>query len=339
MVIRKYIANHFYGWRYEKGYGIIKKPKINIRELNMYYFNQVIDGWESWAKVFCSVDAFKELARSIFRKEGLSVKEDIRNLTPGTNAVFRADSYVIKIFVPRESGLDTEYDFKAELSVMEHIGKKGIAAPGIVTKGELKDKYLFRYIIMEYIEGKDAGDVLPDYNPAQKKEAVKQLKKLLKNLNQPADDLPIKRDLKMQTIYNSRLNGLNQKLIKDLEDCVNGQDLNSCVLVHGDITGENVLVQSNGEVRLIDFADCTLAPEYYELAPIIFELFKGDKEYVNEFIGEQNKEEFLNQLMNGLALHDFCGNLIKDYLTRLNIPYNQIKDLQELRQIIKNNIL
>ncbi len=305
----------------------------------MYYFNQKINDWESWGKVFCSTDAFRELARAIFKKEGLEIKEDIRNLTPGTNAVFRADGYVIKIFVPKESGLDTEYDFKAELSVMDYISKKGIASPRIITRGEIKDKYLFRYIIMEYIEGKDAGDVLPHYNLARKREAVKQLKELLKCLNQPADNLPIKRDLISQAIHNSRLNGLYRDLIRDLSDCVNGQNLNSCVLVHGDITGENVLVQPDGVIRLIDFADCTLAPEYYELAPIVFELFKGDKEYVNEFIGGQNKEEFLNHLINGLALHDFGGNIIKDYLTRLNIPFDQVKDLQALRKIIKTNIL
>ncbi|WMJ89324.1 aminoglycoside phosphotransferase family protein [Anaerocolumna sp. MB42-C2] len=304
----------------------------------MYYFKQVIDGWESWSEVFNSTEAFRELTRAIFKKEGLNIKEDISILTPGTNAVFKADQYVIKIFVPKESGLDTEYDFIAELSVMEQIGKRGISAPRIISKGEIKDKYLFRYIIMEYIAGADAKDVLPFYDLEQKREVVKQLKATLKNLNQPADNLPIKKDLKRQTIYNSRLEGLTSGLIKDLEENVNGQSLNSCVLVHGDITGENVLVQSDGHIRLIDFADCTLAPEYYELAPIVFELFKGDKDYINEFIGHQNKEVFLNHLINGLALHDFCGNLIKDYLTRLNIPYNQVEDLKTLKQILKENI-
>ena len=304
----------------------------------MYYFKQVIDGWESWSEVFNSTDAFRELASAIFKKEGLIIKEDIRNLTPGTNAVFKAEQYVIKIFVPKESGLDTEYDFIAELSVMDYIGKKGISAPRIISKGEIKDKYLFRYIIMECIEGADAKDVLPFYDLEQKREVVKQLKATLKKLNQPADKLPIKRDLKSQAIHNTRLEGLTSGLIKDLEENVSRQDITSCVLVHGDITGENVLVQSDGQIRLIDFADCTLAPDYYELAPIVFELFKGDKDYINEFIGQQDNDVFLNHLINGLALHDFCGNIIKDYLTRLNIPYNQVKDLKTLRQILKANI-
>lgn len=304
----------------------------------MNYFNKEINGWESWAQVFCQTETFRELSKAIFEKEGIAVREDIKKLTPGTNAVFKADGFVIKIYAPEEAGFKTEADFNTELTVMRQIRKKGVAAPEIITYGEIKDKYLFRYIIMEYIDGKDAGDILPYYSLEQRKEIVKQLKEILKCLNQPADNLIGKKDLKKQALHNPNLTGLPQTLINDLADCVNEQNINSFCLVHGDITEENVLVNSKGEIRLIDFADCTLAPEYYELAPIIFELFRGDKDYVREFIGEEDKEEFLDKLIKGLALHNYCGNIIKDYLTRLQIPYDKVKDMEELKQIIKANI-
>ena len=302
------------------------------------YFKEEINGWDSWGKVFNSLYAFRELVQVIFEKEGIQVREEIENLTPGTNAVFKAGDIVIKIFAPDESGLGTEIDYQTELSVMKYLGEKGVAAPGIIACGEVKDRYLFRYILMEYAKGEEAGRVLPRCTTEQKKEIVKQLKRVLKILNQPAEELLPKRDLKKQAAGNFRLMGLSPSLIQELEDCMQKQEVSNCCLVHGDITGENVLIDSEGTLRLIDFADCNLAPAYYELAPIVFELFRGDKEYVSEFVGETNREEFFEQLMKGLALHDFCGNLIKDYLTRLQIPYESVQDLEELRVIIRSNI-
>lgn len=302
------------------------------------YFKEEINGWDSWGKVFNSLEAFRELVQAIFEKEGIQLREEIENLTPGTNAVFKAGNIVIKIFAPDESELGTETDYQTELTVMKHLGEKGVAAPGVIACGEIKDRYLFRYILMEYAMGEEAGRVLPCYTTEQKKEIVKQLKRVLNILNQPAEELLPKRDLKKQAAGNFRLKGLSQTLIQELEDCVQKQEVGNCCLVHGDITGENVLIDSEGTLRLIDFADCNLAPAYYELAPIVFELFKGDKEYVSEFVGEKTREEFFEQLMKGLALHDFCGNLIKDYLTRQQIPYESVMNLEELRSIIRSNI-
>ncbi len=242
------------------------------------YFKEEINGWDSWGKVFNSLEAFRELVQAIFEKEGIQLREEIENLTPGTNAVFKAGNIVIKIFAPDESELGTETDYQTELTVMKHLGEKGVAAPGVIACGEIKDRYLFRYILMEYAMGEEAGRVLPCYTTEQKKEIVKQLKRVLNILNQPAEELLPKRDLKKQAAGNFRLKGLSQTLIQELEDCVQKQEVGNCCLVHGDITGENVLIDSEGTLRLIDFADCNLAPAYYELAPIVFELFKGDKE-------------------------------------------------------------
>ena len=65
----------------------------------MNLFNFEIINWESWCKVFNSIKAFEPLIHHIFKIENLPEIKQITNLKPGTNAVFKADDKVIKIFV------------------------------------------------------------------------------------------------------------------------------------------------------------------------------------------------------------------------------------------------
>ena len=55
------------------------------------------------------------------------------------------------------------------------------------------------------------------------------------------------------------------------------------VFVHGDLTGENVLLlpkregtTAAGRLFVLDFGDCQLAPFYYEWPPLVWELFRWD---------------------------------------------------------------
>lgn len=155
------------------------------------------------------------------------------------------------------------------------------------------------------------------------------------SLHQPFENFPKNLDLKKQDIRTERLNGLCPSLIEDLSICLENQDLTYKVLVHGDITRDNILLGSNGTLTLIDFADCMVAPDYYELPAIIFELFLCDKDLISVFIGDTDKEEFLETLIKGLSIHIFCGNLLKDYFKRFDIPIDRMKCIDELKQLLR----
>ena len=81
----------------------------------MYLFREEIRDWPSWGGVFQSLPAFRKLIEDIFNRERLAGANRISNLTPGTNAVFKVGDYVVKLFAPAESGLDTEHDYETEL--------------------------------------------------------------------------------------------------------------------------------------------------------------------------------------------------------------------------------
>ncbi|WP_058301249.1 phosphotransferase family protein [Gorillibacterium timonense] len=299
-------------------------------------FMKTLNGWDSWCKVFDSVEAFSPLAHAIFLKEGLSIKSPLQKLTPGTNAVFRADDWVIKLFAPMEASIDTKDDYHTELSVMKFAMDHGISVPKLIGYGETRDRYLFRYLIMEYIPAVQSIDELLASPASVKMEFAERIKEILTKLNRPGPDpLPLL-DLSDQSTRLKRMEGLNPALIHGLSLVAEEQDLSKPVVVHGDITRDNLIIGSDGSVTLIDFADSRLAPACYELPALVFELFLCDKELVSAYIGKEDRERFLDALIGGLSLHLFCGNILKDYFEQIDWPKDRIASVPELKQLLQD---
>ena len=60
----------------------------------MMLFNETLDTWRDWERVFQDIEAWRPLIARIYAREGLPLA-DIENLTPGSNAVFRTGQYVV----------------------------------------------------------------------------------------------------------------------------------------------------------------------------------------------------------------------------------------------------
>lgn len=93
--------------------------KVEEAILSNVFFEEIKD-WESWGKVFQDIPAFEKLISKIFEKEAITYKE-ISHLTAGTNAVFKVDNFVVKIFAPVESGLNTEIDYNCEICQIKYM--------------------------------------------------------------------------------------------------------------------------------------------------------------------------------------------------------------------------
>lgn len=240
-------------------------------------FNEPIHNWSEWGSIFQLTEAFTPLAREIFRREGLAFS-GIENLTPGTNAVFRAGDYVVKIFAPRESGMEPQLDYANESAVCGALTDWGISTPRLIAHGKIQDTYLFYYLITEYCPGEEAGMWLESASPSQLKDFIRQLKGLLQTLHRPAEGLIPPVNLLGRALDNPRLERLPVSLRDEMTERAARLDLTDTVLVHGDLTGENILIGTDNQPIIIDCADSCLAPWWYELAPLVFELFhcRGD---------------------------------------------------------------
>lgn len=291
-------------------------------------FHETIENWDDWGRVFQSIPAFSPLVREIYRRESLPW-EPLQNLTPGTNAVFRVGNTVAKVFFPKESGLDPSPDFHNESAVCGWLTEKSIPTPRLLGQGKIRDKYEFYYIITAYAQGTEAGTWLQTAPPARKTAFVQQLKYILCKLNIPADDLIAPIDLLKRAAENPRLSALPSSLAEDLRNRARTLDLPQRVLVHGDLTGENLLVDEQGAVTVIDCADACLAPAWYELGPIVFELFRCDPLLLRAFAGD-GRETFVERVLDAVSLHDFGADLLRETANRAGIPmFSRLTDVKK----------
>ncbi len=294
------------------------------------FFHETIESWEDWGRVYQSIPAFEPLAREIYRRERLPFQEP-RNLTPGTNAVFRVGDTVVKIFFPKESGLDPFPDFRNESAVCGRLAELSIPTPRVLAEGYLADKYRFYYLVTEYVRGEEAREWLKTASPGQKREFAEKLRELLRRLNQPAEGLIPQLDLLARAVENPRLKKLPPSLAEDMRRRARSLELTERVLVHGDLTGENVLVDGEGNPIVIDCADACLAPSWYEYGPLVFELFQCDPVLPQVFAGKE-QEEFVERTLDAVSIHDFGADLLRGTAERAEIP--MFSRLEEARKFL-----
>ena len=293
-------------------------------------FCEKINNWSDWGKVFQSISSFEALLREIFKREGLPF-EKAENLTPGTNAVFKAGKYVVKVFFPTESGLNPFPDFSNEAAVCAHLTKENIPTPKFTAMGKIRDKYLFYYIITEYFPGNEAGSYLRTASAEKKESFVLKLKDILARINLPVIDLIPEIDVLTRALKNERLQKLPCELRNEMRARARALDLSERVLVHGDLTGENLLVGEDGGLTVIDCADACIAPSFYELAPIVFELFDCDPLLLRLFAGE-NAESLVESLIDSVCIHDFGADFLFNLSEKHSIP--PVRSLREVREFL-----
>lgn len=297
-------------------------------------FTETVENWKDWGRVFQSIPAFTPLAQEICRREGLPWV-GLSPLTPGTNGVFRCGDAVLKIFFPKESGLDPALDFQRELAVSQWAAEWGVSTPAVLGQGMVSDKYDFYYLITQYSPGKEAGPWLEEATPAQQRALVESLQEVLARTDRPAPGLIPQGDLKAQARTNKRLEKLTPSLREEVLRRLEGIELGEIVLTHGDLTGENLLVREDGSLVVIDWADAHLAPAWYELGPIAFELFQGRGELLRLFAGA-DREAFIERLLDCCCLHDFGADFLWNFWQREGVA--EFQSLREVRELLEKKL-
>lgn len=293
------------------------------------FFIHNIDSLEDWGKLFQDRNIFEPLVEYIFRKHGF-LYSGIDNCTPGSNAVFRVGKYVVKIFAPKEAGIGGESDFVTEKFGIMRANQLHIAAPKLFADGVINDKYIFRYLILEYIEGESLTELSGKLSGEERFRIGCDLRDIVDKMDIPGEKF--NNHVLFGKSAEDRWKAFPLSFQRERKEYLKNHEKKTEVYVHGDLNPDNIIIRANKEICIIDFADAMLAPIELEIAGIICDGFKFDSDYLNGFIGKQNKSILTEQLLYGLLIHDFGVNIIRD---NIGVP-GEMHSLEELRnRIIK----
>lgn len=301
----------------------------------VHLFRKEIKDWTSWAAVFQSIEDFRPLISAIFEREMLGGADRITQLTPGTNAMFKVGDYVIKIFAPRESGVNNDADYEVELQSVRRAHELGIHTPRIVAASSLQDKYLFSYMVMEFIDGEPAGQVFAKLDHAMRMQFIQELYRNMSLFHTKPDKMIDTQILRNQAITNARWEQFPEFVKRQAAAIIGEMNLSDSVYVHGDLNSNNLIQDKNDRLYIIDFAECQAAPAWYEYPPILFDLFNHDRQAIHAFKAAANLPDFNDKVFAALLLHDFGADFIRDIYTRhTGKTVQDMKDIHEIRSTV-----
>lgn len=298
----------------------------------MHLFNEQINNWSDWGRVFQSIPAFTPLIKHILLRGRLPLAKP-KNLIPGTNAVFKTGRYVVKIFAPPESGIDQSLDLQTELFAIRRANDTGVSAPKLIAHGSVEDRYRFAYMITEYIDGIEFSDAVIKMTGDEKIEVGRRLRAITDKMNTPCEpfnDIDVINDVGRYRRWNKYSERFRLQRLEYIKSCKYAGK----VFVHGDLCGDNILLTPQGELFVIDFADAVLAPVIYEHALVAVELFDLDPFLLRGYFGNCSAYELTQVCFDGLLIHDFGGDIIENHIGKAEDFYG----LDDLRDKLAHKI-
>lgn len=282
-------------------------------------FNETITNLAHWGRVFQNKALFEPLAREIFDQCGLPFP-GLECCLPGSNAVFGAGAHILKIFAPEQSQIGGEGEFLAETYGLNRAEALGVPAPRVLASGVIRDRYVFRWLLLERIEGCPPGEG----RHADWTALGRRLREHVQRLDTPCapfGDRPLR-----SAPAESRWALFPERFRREREAFLEGWQPET-VFVHGDLNSDNLLVTPEGELYLIDFADCRRAPFETELAALVCDGFALPPQWNRGFLGSDDRARTAAALVRGLLLHDYGAWIIRD---RVAAPQtlHRLKDLE-----------
>ena len=304
---------------------------------NNLFNGEILDDNQSWQGFVRSPEAFTPLIKHIYQINNLKLDE-IFYITVASNAVFRIGDKVIKIFYPPEAGfrymLDCEiYEYKTELAVMNFAKNAGILTPEIICNGIVQDKrYSFGYIVMNFIDGISAENAIKGFDDKEKREFVLKFKEMIDKLHVKAD-IDIPRFDEPERLNHVFWNNMPELFREDRKRYLANANFPEAVITHGDLSGANIIIDKQGCINLLDFAESKFAPYYCDKCcsddPVIIETYYGGYYKSDEFYDNTTMAELLNW---------WAGNSIQWQAESMGIDFATITSVNALKNMIIKRI-
>ena len=303
---------------------------------NCLFVGKLENDHESWHKYLRLPKAFLPLVKYICEINKISFDENLLVQMP-TGAVFRVGSKVIKIYFPPEvkTRFSDNREYITELAAIEYARSVGVLVPDIICTGKICDEfYTFDYIVMSYVEGVLAKDLIPGYNDDEKIKFVVKLKDILHKLHFSVPELDIPHFNDPGKIHNDLWNNLPESFREDrLRYIRTNFGCPDIVVCHGDLGGQNIIIDSKGFLHIIDFAESIYAPSYYDENGF-FQEHGSDSVLMKAFYGDYKKDEFYEMVTMSMLLGWFSGVSIRWLAEKIDYDFNRITNVKALKAML-----
>lgn len=248
---------------------------------------------------------------AIAARHGLAASE-LAPLDKGTHLVWSTGPSVIKLFVPLWSE-----DASLETRLLEIVSGTGLPVPQLEARGELEG---WLYVVMSGVHGEHLGDAWRGLDDGGRSRLATHLGETMAALaTLPRESLE-DRAVTQQALMAERLeriltdqrerggdDALDAELrqfLVEMPPLVRGED----VVLHADLTDDNVLVSGDRITGIIDFADAFVGPAAYELAAPACFVTRGSPEHRDAMIrgrGFEPTPEMIRTIRAWAILHRY----------------------------------
>jgi len=303
------------------------KPAEDILPL----FTEKLESWTDWGQHYQDHEAFAGVVEAIHACNGWEMAEKVEPLTPGTNYVVKCGDRVLKVYAPASVGMTPDEEQTDEIRRIEAAIARGVNTPAVLARGVVHTKYDFYYTVMEYAAGQEAGSWMKTADEEDKERFCQRLTGVLCALHGATMRVDME-SLRQQALGNPRWKRYSEAFRKEAAVRIGELMLGFGVECHGDLTGENVLVNGE-ELMLLDFADGCTAPFWYEWPPLFVDLLSGEGKLIAPFLLGMEKEYAADLFADALLLHEFGPDILAKgmlpQMKRDRLP----ETMDELREI------
>ena len=286
-------------------------------------FNEIVKDRSDWTRCWASKEVFTPLLKHIYEANHIKFNEPQK--TAGST-VFRVGDTVIKIFYPPEIKFkDAAGEYNTELEAMKFCRNLGVFTPDIICNGIIYDSYSFPYIVTRYIDGIESPEAVQ--NKSEEIGFKLKLKEIADKIHVPTD-INIPRYDDSSKIDHELWNTMPESFREDRKCWLASVKLPEPVFVHGDLGHRNIIIDKQGRLNLIDFAESVIAPYYFE-----YKYYLNDDIIKEICFGNCTKDE-LCEIFTIICLIDWYGAvLIKMRSEELGIDFSSITSVNALRDL------
>jgi hygromycin-B 7''-O-kinase len=267
-----------------------------------------LDAYRSFRR---DVEAQRPAIETIAARHGLPCRE-LAPFSQGTQIVWGTQRSVIKLFVPT-----WPEDTRIEMLMLERLVGAGLPVPQLEARGEVAG---WPYVVMSRLPGQRVPEVWPGFDADARERlahdigaAIARLAALpvtgLDALRAPQEALLAER--RPRLLQDQRERGGDDALEAQLQaflDALPPLLPAESVLLHADLTSDNILVHDGRLAGFIDFADAFVGPWTYELAATSCFVTQGDRRSQRALLagrGVEARPDLLATLRCWAVLHRY----------------------------------